>query len=95
MGKRRKSGPVRGVDAIANALWRDYVRPFVGRSLKRTRVARKLFSGGPPVTSSNPLVQSILVDGRGMDGTNAALMTWGYLASLCRIHERRLKASRV
>lgn len=84
------------IDPISHGLWRDIVLPYVGRSKKRTKEALKLFESGPPMAprSKHPLVKAIFKDGRGMDGLNAAGMTYGYLANLCRYHEKQLRAVR-
>jgi acid phosphatase family membrane protein YuiD len=79
------------IDPISYDIWYEFVRPYVKRSIKRTKEVRVLFSKGPMPSHSHPLVKKIIKNKAGMDGFQAAMMTWGYLAAMCRFHERKLK----
>ncbi|MFA6407366.1 MAG: hypothetical protein WCV80_01520 [Candidatus Paceibacterota bacterium] len=79
------------IDPISYALWRDYVKPHVKRSRLKVNGMKLIFEGGPSPKSSNPVVKKIIKDGRGMDGFQAAMMTWNYLAALCRHQEAKLQ----
>jgi len=82
------------IDPISYTLWQRFVKPFVGRSVVRTKAMRLLLLSGPTGTCSHPVIRMMVRSGLGMDGLNAAMMTWGYLASICRYHEIALRKSR-
>ena len=83
------------IDRISHELWKKYVKPYIGRSRVRTWEMLQLLQSGPLPRCSHPIIRKIFKDGRGMDGFNAAMMTWSYLAAQCRLHDRRLNAAYV
>ena len=89
----------RQIERASYYLWQKYVKPHVKRSLVRTRDFRRMMERGPMPGHKNPIVRQIIRDGRGMDGFQSAMMTWGYLAAVCRHHEkvlrRRLRRRRI
>ncbi len=81
---------MRSTDPISHSLWKEYIAPFVKQSVKRTRDLRSLLSRGPLPGNENPVIKKLFKDGRGMDGHQSAMMTFSYLAALCKDHERKL-----
>lgn len=72
------------IDGIAHDLFVAYVSPYIKRSKRRAAEMLALFERKPMATSSHPVIKKIIRDGRGVDGMQAAMMTWGYLAAICR-----------
>ena len=82
---------MRKIDPISYAFWQTYIKPHVKRSLAKTRAMRLLLKAGPLPGNKNPVIKRIIKDGRGMDGFQAAMMTWNYLTAICRHHELKLQ----
>lgn len=82
---------MRRIDPLSYDLWKKFIRPYVGRSMMRTRDMRQLLESGPSPTCPNPVIKKIIKNGAGMDGFQAAMMTWAYLAAVCRHHENKLR----
>ena len=94
MPRRISPQRMRKIDIIAYSLWRKYIQPNVGRSRKKLKVIRLLLEAGPLLMSSNPIIKKVIGDGRGTDGFQAAMMTWNYLAAICRYYEFKLRRKR-
>lgn len=77
------------IDGIAYDLWKAYVQPYVKKSRRRASEMKLLFESRPGPGSSHPVIKKIVKDGRGIDGWHAAMMTWDYLAAVCRYQEKR------
>ena len=84
----------RARDLIAYHHWGAYVGPYVGRSIRRTREMRKFFERAPLPGNPDPIFQKMVKDGRGMDGLNAAGVTFNHLVMMLRYHERKLRRER-
>ncbi len=85
------------IDHISYVLWKKCVEPYVRRSIKRTKALRLALERGPSPNVVNPVIQKIIKKGKfngGMDGFNAAMMTFSYLAAVCRYHEYKLRQQR-
>ena len=82
------------IDPTSYELWNKFVKPFVGRSRRRTNELRCLFEKGPMPGTDNPIAKKIISNRLGMEDFQTAMMTWAYLAAMCRHHERCLGAKR-
>lgn len=80
------------IDLISYRLYKDYIEPVVGRSRKKVMTLKNEIHGGPPIMgkSTNLTIRKILKDGRGMDGMNAAMMTFGYLEAILQYQSQHL-----
>ncbi len=78
------------IDPLSYGLWKKFIRPYVGRSRVRTREMRQVFESYPQASCPHPVIKKIVRNGAGTDGFHAAMMTWTYLAGVCRHHEQKL-----
>lgn len=85
---------MRTIDPISYGLWQKYVKPYVKRSRKRTSEIKELFASGPLSNCSHPAIKKIIENRLGVAEFQEAMMTWNYLAAMCRYHERALSKQR-
>lgn len=85
---------MRTINPISYDLWRKHVEPYVKRSRKRTSEMKELFASGPMPGCSHPVIKKIIKDRLGVAEFQEAMMTWNYLAAMCRYHECMLDKQR-